>query len=190
MKATIVVEGKSDLAIIRALLPPDLLAACQFKASEGRSTLVSVARTHLIKHHAPTAVMLDTDTLDPTVIRETIQMTRHLIGTVAGKTAFDIIYCIPHLEAVFFEAPVDLQRIFPKFKSVYILQFAKTQPKGQLDLLLKEGGGPRKLSEFLDQLTSEDAAKLRLTYPIEHLMTFIKNNLDLASTKPANTFQP
>jgi hypothetical protein len=159
MKPTIVLERKSDIEIIRALLPADLLAACQLVGSEGRSTLVSVARTHIIKHHAPTAVMLDTDTLDPTIIAEIVQTTRHLIGAVAGDTAFDIIYCIPHLEAIFFEASVDLQRIFPNFDHVYILQFAKTQPKDQLNVLFEKGGGPRRLNQFLDELTSEGYCK-------------------------------
>src|SRR6266446_5657451 len=126
MKPAIIMEGHTDAAILRALLPPELVNACHLMPIAGRSTLVSVARTHLIKHHAPTAVMLDTDTLDPTRITETIQTTRHLMGAVAGDTPFDIIYCIPHIEAIFFEDATALQRIFPQFGNVFILQFAKT----------------------------------------------------------------
>jgi len=183
MKPTIIVEGLTDVAILRAILPPELVAASNLMPTAGRSTIVSVARTYLIRHRAPTAVMLDTDTLDPTIIAETIQTTRHLMGAVAGDTPFDIIYCIPHLEAIFFEDTAPLQRIFPKFGSVFILQFAKTQPKDQLELLLQQGGGPKTLSAFLDQLTSADAEKLRSTYPIEHVMAFINNNTNVAASK-------
>jgi hypothetical protein len=180
MKPTIVLEGRSDIAIVKALLPADLLSACQFVGTEGRSTLVSVARTHLIKHHAPIAVLLDTDTLDPTSIVEIVQTTRYLLAAVAGDTPFDIIYCVPHLELIFFEAGLDLKRIFPNYNGVFMLQFAKTQPKNQLELLFEKGGGPRNLRDFLAALTSEDADKLRSVYPIQHLISFVSNNAEPA----------
>jgi hypothetical protein len=161
MKPTIIMEGQTDAAILRALLPSQLLKACDLMPTTGRSTLVSIARTHLIKNHAPTAVLLDTDTLDPTIIAERIQTTRYLMAAVAGDTPFDIIYCIPHLEAIFFERTTALERIFPHFDKVFILQFAKTQPKDQLELLFQRGGGPKTLNAFLDQLTSDDVQKLR-----------------------------
>ncbi len=124
--------------------------------------------------------MLDTDTLDPTSIVEIVQTTRYLLATVAGDTPFDIIYCVPHLELIFFEAGLDLKRIFPNYNSVFMLQFAKTQPKNQLELLFANGGGPRNLRDFLGSLTTEDVGKLRSVYPIQHLVVFISNNLEPA----------
>ena len=181
MKPTIIVEGLKHVAILRALLPPECLNACNLIPTSGRSTIVSVARTHLIKHHAPTAIMLDTDTLEPTIIAEMVQTTRHLMGAVAGDTPFDIIYCIPHIEAIFFEDTTALLRVFPRFGNVFILQFAKTEPKGQLELLFQEGGGPKALNAFLNQLTSGDVERLRALYPIQHVMAFITNNAKIAA---------
>ena len=181
MKPTIIMEGQMDAAILRALLPPELLKACQLMPTAGRSTLVSVARTHLIKHHAPTAVLLDTDTLDASIISERIQATRYLMGAMAGDTPFDIIYCIPHLEAIFFEDTTALQRIFPQFSNVFILRFAKTQPKDQLELLFQKGGGPKTLNALLGQLTSDDVERLRALYPIQQVMAFITNNAEIAA---------
>jgi hypothetical protein len=183
MKPTIFMEGQTDAAILRALLPSEIVNACNLMPIPDRSTLVSVARTHLIKYQAPTAVILDTDTLDPTIIAERIQTTGYLMAAAAGDTPFDIISCIPHIEAIFFEDTAPLQRIFPKFGNVFILQFAKTQPKDQLELLLQQGGGPKTLNDFLDQLTSADAEKLRSTYPIAHVMAFINNNSNVAASK-------
>jgi hypothetical protein len=173
---TIVLEGHSNLAIWKALLPEDLFASCEILATEGRSTPVSVARTHLIKHHAPIVLVFDTDTLNPTMITETVQTTLHLMSAVAGSTPYDVIYCVPHLEVVFFEASIDLQGIFPKLHSAFIPQFAKTQPKDQLTLLFEKGGGPKDLQAFLDTLTSDDIEKLRATKPVQRLITFIANN--------------
>lgn len=181
MKPMIIAEGPTDVAILRALLPTELVNACHLMPTAGRSTIVSVARTHLIKNHAPTAVVLDTDTLDPTIIAETIQTTRYLMGAVAGDTPFDIIYCIPHIEAIFFEDTTPLQRIFPQFGNVFILLFAKKQPKDQLEVLLQKGGGPRTLNAFLHQLASEDVERLRASYPIHQVMAFIMNNREVAA---------
>jgi hypothetical protein len=183
MKPTIILEGQMDAAILRALLPPELLNSCNLMPNAPRSTLVSVARTYLIKNDAPTAVMLDTDTLDQTIIAERIQTTRYLMSAVAGDTPFDIIYCIPHIEAIFFEDTTALQRIFPHFGSVFIRQFAKTQPKDQLEVLFQKGGGPKTLEAFLEQLTSDDVEKLRALYPIQHVMAFITNNAEIIAKK-------
>lgn len=181
MKPTIIMEGQTDAAILRALLSPELLKACHLMPIAPRSTMVSVARTYLIKHHAPTAVLLDTDTLDPTIISERIQTTRYLMAAAAGDTPFDIIYCVPHIEAIFFEDTSALQRTFPQFGNAFILQFARTQPKDQLEVLFQKGGGPSTLNAFLDQLTSDDIEKLRTMYPIQHVMAFITNNMEIAA---------
>jgi hypothetical protein len=181
MKPTIIMEGQTDATVLRALLPPELLKGCHLMPTAGRSTLVSVARTHLIKNHAPTALLLDTDTLDPTIIAERIQTTRYLMGAVAGDTPFDVIYCVPHIEAIFFEETTTLRRVFPHFDNVFILQFAKTQPKDQLELLFQKGGGPKTLNSFLAQLTSDEVEKLRALYPIQHVMAFITNNAEIAA---------
>ena len=174
MKPTIIVDGRADIAILRAVLPPILAEACQFAGAEGRSTLVSLARTFLIKYHAPSAIVMDTDTMDPTTIAETVRASRHLIAAVAGETPFEVVYCIPEIETIFFDGVVNLQRIFPDFENCFFLPFASTQPKQQFELLLRDGGGPKTLSDFLDQLTTSDVEKLQRTYPIRQLSAFIR----------------
>jgi hypothetical protein len=183
MKPTIFMEGQADAAILGALLPSESVNACHLQPIPGRSTLVSVARTHLIKYYAPTAVIVDTDTLDPTIVAERIQTTRYLMAAVAGDTPFDVIPCVPHIEAIFFEDTTALQRVFPHFGNVFILQFAKTQPQEQLEVLF-EKGGPKNLNAFLDQLTSDEVEKLRTLYPIQQVMAFIANSREVAAQQP------
>ena len=177
MKPTILTEGSQDIAILRAVLPPELVDACEIRPTNG-STIVSVARTHILLHHAPIAILLNTETMDPTVIAETVQTTRYLMRLVAGDTPFDIVYFIPQIEAIFFEGSIDFQRIFPDFKPHFILQFAKTQPKQQLQVLFEKGRGPANLRAFLDELTSEEVEQLRSKNPIRQLITFITSNCD------------
>jgi hypothetical protein len=184
MKPTIIVKGHTHVEILRALLPVELVKACRLLAIGARSTMVSVARTHLIKYRAPTAMLLETGTLEPTIIAETIQTTRYVISAVAGDTPFAVIDCIPHIEVIFFEDTAVLQRIFPNFANHFILQFARTQPKDQLEFLFQEGGGPGNLKAFLDQLTSEEIEKLRASQPIQQAMAFIMNNAEIVAQQP------
>jgi hypothetical protein len=172
MKLMIVVEGNSDVAILRALLSTEVLSASDMFLAEARSTLVSVARTLLVKHGRPLAVLIDTESLEPSAIAETVTTTDQLLGAVAGGTPFRAIYCIPELEVVFFEAPIGLKRIFPHYDQHFFPMFAKTRPKEALQYLFKNGGGPTNLSQFLDDLTSEDVEHLRTTDPIKQLINF------------------
>src|SRR5260370_20266873 len=121
MKLIIVVEGKSDVAILRAVLPNDALNASDMYLAGGRATLSSFARTLLVQHHRPLALVLDTDSLNPSLIAETIATTDHLLRSVAVGTPFKVVYCIPEIEVVFFEAKIDLKRIFPRYDPDFFL---------------------------------------------------------------------
>jgi hypothetical protein len=115
---------------------------------------------------------MDTDSLDPSAIRETVTSTEQLLSAVADGVPFKVVYCIPEIEAIFFEAPIDLKRIFPLYDEHFFLMYAKTRPKEALNYLLENGGGPKTLSAFLDQLTLEDIGRLRTTYQIGQLIGF------------------
>jgi hypothetical protein len=184
MKPTIFVKGATDAMILRAILPADLLRACSLVLIPERSTPVSVARTHLIKYGTPTALMLDTDTLNATLIADMVQTTRYLMAEAAVGTPFDVIYYVPHIEAIFFEDTSGLERIFPDFKNAFILQFARTQPKAQLEVLLQRGGGPNDLDGFLSSLTTEEVEKVRSASPIKQVIEFITVNAKVAASKP------
>lgn len=172
MKAIIVVEGESDAEVLRAILPNETLADCQTYVAAGRSAIASIARTLLVKHRKPLAVMFDTDTLEPIAIRDLVTTMEQLLRSVAGTTSFKLIYCVPELESIFFDATV-LKSVFPGFDEMLFVMFAKNSPKQALEYMFANAGGPRSLSEFLDHLTQENIEKLRSTYPIQHLMQFL-----------------
>jgi hypothetical protein len=173
MNVWIVLEGESDLAIVRALLPDKIQAASEFIALGRRSNITSVARTVLVKHREPVAVVVDMDSLDVATIREKYLTTEQLLRAVSGGTPFKVIPCIPALEAIFFEVPQMLQRIFPKVQLSAFLMFFSKLPKDALAFLFANGGGPTSLSEFLDALTDEDVERLQMTGPIRDLIAFV-----------------
>jgi hypothetical protein len=113
-------------------------------------------------------------------IAEKVQSMKESVEAVAGDTPFDIIYCIPRIEAVFFDGVIDLQRVFPEFKHVFIPELAKTNPKRQLDALLEQGGGPGNLGTFLQQLTSKEVKRVQSKDPLRQVSTFITKHRDPA----------
>jgi hypothetical protein len=172
MKLWIVVGGMTDEAILRALLPSEMLPNSEFVPVGVRSSVPSLASTILVKYRQPVAVLLDTDSLDGPVITELLTSTDELLRAVAGRIPFKVIVCIPHIETIVFDSSINLARLFPKYDPQFFLAFAKFNPKAALDFLFKNGGGPTSLSQLLASLTPEDVAKLQGTPPIHQLMEF------------------
>jgi hypothetical protein len=126
--------------------------------------------------------MFDTETLEASAIQEAFTTMKQLLGAVAGKTPIEIIPCTPELEAIFFQAPAILKRLFPQYDQQFFLMFAKTRPKEALSFLFKNGGGPTTLPQLLDSLTSDDVEQLRSIYPIHNLISFVTEVCQMART--------
>jgi hypothetical protein len=174
MTVWIVLEGPSDRELISALLPPRLESLVRLVPTGGLSNLASVARTLLVKHKEPVALIADTDSLDAGVINERYTTLQQLLRDVAGGTPFTVVLAIPELEDVFFEATESLARIFPNIDLSSHLMFYKTQPKHALAFLFKSGGGPKNLTALLNELTEDDTQKIRQAPPLRDLISFIE----------------
>jgi hypothetical protein len=173
MSVWIVLEQESDLAIVKALLPDEIQFASKFIAVGQRSNISSVARTLLVKHKEPVAVVVNINSFDGPTIREKYLLMEELLRAVSGGTPFKVIPCFPVLEAIFFNAAEIMERIFPKWRTLFDpMYFCKT-PKDALADLFVNGGGPKTLSKLLDALTEEDVERLRATGPIRELITFV-----------------
>jgi hypothetical protein len=177
MNAWIVVRGESGKAIIKALLPSELQDITSFFVVGERSNITSVARTLLVNYQEPVAVLAETHSLDGGDVRTTME---ELLQAVSGGEARSkVILCFPVVEAILFEAPDILTRIFPKVALNSILMFYKTQPRQALEFLFREGGGPSSLPKFLSSLTEEDVDRLRMIGPIRDLNHFLFEVLNL-----------
>ncbi len=125
-----------------------------------------------MKHHEPVAVLADTHSLDDGLIHERYTTLQYLLHAVAGGVPFKVILAIPELEAVFFEAPEMLTRVFPHVDLSSHLMLYKTQPKQALAFLFKQGGGPKNLAPLLDALMSAELDRPRAVAPIGELIAF------------------
>lgn len=175
-KPTLLVEGMDDEAIVRALLPPDLVEVSNLGPAYGKATLVWAARAYISEHHAPTAILLDTETLVKADIAAMVRTAKSRLREVAGDTPFDVFCCVPEIEAIFFTGGVELRRIFPAWERVFDQELAKVEPKRSLETLFKSGKGPRKLIDFLAELTATEIEHLRSKDPIRLVISFIANN--------------
>jgi hypothetical protein len=175
-KPAIITEGKQDIVILSALLPADLLRACELQSAGGRPNLAQHARERLLKHHAPIVLLFDSNTLDQAAIAEMVRGLKDQVASAAVGIPYDVACCIPHIEILFLDGALDLPRIFPRFKAVFTRKLAKTDPKRQLEVLFEKGEGPRTLTDFLGQLTPEELEQVRAEEPIQRIVTFVANN--------------
>jgi hypothetical protein len=182
MNVWIVLEGEDQLAILRALLPDEIQAASEFIAIGKRSNISSIARTVLVKHKEPVALVVNMNSLDAATIREKYLTTEQLLRAVSGGTPFKVIPCYPVLEAIFFSDAKVLERIFPQWRTLFNPMYFSKTPKDALDDLLANGGGPTTLSNFLDALTEADVKRLRATGPIRELISFVSEAVIQAGT--------
>jgi hypothetical protein len=136
-KPTVMVEGQDDLRILKAILPRRVLDACKLRPADGQNAVVEAAKTHVKRHHAPVAILLDTNTLQKEVIRGMVEDKKAELASVAGDAPFDVFCCVPCIEDIFFHGGIDFKRIFPTFKGLLSKQLARSDPKALLQFLFR-----------------------------------------------------
>ena len=66
----VLVEGPSDAAFLRRILPREVLTDAELVPAGGRSAIASLARSLVVRRRTPIAVVIDSDSLKPDVIEE------------------------------------------------------------------------------------------------------------------------
>jgi hypothetical protein len=122
-------------------------------------------------------LVFDSNTTDHTVIPEMLRVISEKVGADAAGIPFDVVCFIPQIEAIFFRGDIELDRIFPRMKTVFDQVSSNTDPKQQLDVLLGQGGGPETLASFLGKLTSDEAVQIQSKEPIRRISGFLSDNL-------------
>lgn len=174
MTAFVVVEGREDVQILRALLPSELADSAALVPAGGRSSLTSVARTLVVTHHRPVAILMDSDSRDESLVRQQRQTTEDLVKAVSGRAPVKVILFVPEIEAVFFQAPRALRRAFGEELPTDLLVMARENPKAALtNLFARDTRGRNDLSALLEVLDEEDVEALRSVPAIRELVTFL-----------------
>jgi hypothetical protein len=157
---TIVVEGKTDIAILRRLLVRREDFSLGFYSGDGRMSQTSLGRNILFHEGGPLLIVIDADTLTPKTAAETCDSIRSALRSVSADDRFDVFAIIPELEVLFFEASNILVRRFGEEKvNELVIERGHYRPKAVLEDILRSVGLSRE--NFYKTLSDKDVEELR-----------------------------
>ena len=140
---TIVVEGQSDVDLIRTILGKELSSQVRFFAGQGKMSLASLGRNILVHEGGPILVVKDADTTNQQLIDEQRGFTRLALSRVATPGDFDVFLFVPTIEIVYFEAPAALRHLLGRDIPPETLREGAVLPKATLAALPRgKAAGP------------------------------------------------
>jgi hypothetical protein len=178
MNAYIVTEGAEDREVVEALLPADLSREVSVVAGGGGSGAVSMARTLLVRHHVPVALVLDADSFSSERVRERSLTLRELLRSVSGGTAAEVFLVVPEIEEVFFESPRLLEGALQVKIPETLAIRAEARPKEALNALFADHPRVKNMRQLLNTLTQTDIGRLRQARPVAEVVEFLRHALN------------
>jgi hypothetical protein len=173
-RAYVLVEGDADANFLRRVLNPDVQKDVEFVPAGGSAAIPSLARSLLVRRRVPVAVFTDSDSLNPTVIKERQQSLEELIELAAASVPVKVVVAVPEMEACFFAAPEVIERVLGRKIPPELIPLGKRDPKGVLDHLA--GGGKRKWDtrQAIQAMDGNDIERIRAAPPIQELTKFLQ----------------
>jgi hypothetical protein len=135
-QAYIVTECPSDAAILKKVLPKQVLHNIKFVDGESPYGAESIANTLLAAKRLPVVLVINAKTNDELMIRERISELSYLLRLASAGTPFKILVAVPELEVVFFQERKLLEELISKKLTDLEWQFAQHHPKELLENLL------------------------------------------------------
>jgi hypothetical protein len=132
---TIVVEGHSDVELVRALLGEELATRVRFFVGQGKLSLASLARNILVDDGGPVLVVMDADTTNQQKADEEKGMVRLALSRVASPSDYGVFLFTPAIEVVLFEAPEALRELLHRDTTAATLRDGLLIPKATLKTL-------------------------------------------------------
>jgi hypothetical protein len=173
MSAYVVVEGISDIAILQAVLNPNLLENVALVDAGGAASIPSLARSLIVRRSTPVAIFADSDSLQKEVISERREQFKDLVSSVAGSTPSAVVLAVPEVEAIFFSAPDMIKRMFGEVPPE-LLALGRRDPKGVLAQLGEMSKRRWDVNKAFDLMTDKNLEQLRQTQPIRELTKFLE----------------
>lgn len=154
-KLLIVVEGRTDASILRAILGDDLKSKTRFFSGEGKMGLATIGRNLLIHEGGPVLVVRNSDTLNAEHSEEEELLVGYALASVAPGSMFRIFTFKPAIEVVFFEAPDALERLLGKPIAPETVREGSFIPKQTVETLLHEAATGMDYLSFVSNIDSE-----------------------------------
>lgn len=170
----LLVEGPTDEAFLRRVLPPEVLAGAELVVAGGSEGIPSLARSVLVRRKSPVAVLMDSDSLHPSVIEERQQSTEDLIQAADAAVPVKVITAKPEIEAWFLAAPEIIEQVTGKKVTEDWIETSINAPKQALEMLAAEGGHPWDSFEAINALDDAAVAKIRMVPEVAELSAFLE----------------
>lgn len=169
----VLVEGASDAAFLRRILPEDALKDVELVSAGGSSGLPSLARSLLVRRKCPVAVVMDSDSVNPELIEERQQSTEDLIRAADATVPIKVISAVPEIEAWLLAAPEKIERIVGQKVSEEWLAMGKTNPRRALATLAEKNQKRWDTNQAIDALDDEDIMRIRAIPEVNELSVFL-----------------
>lgn len=173
-KTVVVVEGKTDEMILKAILPADVNKRARFVVGSGRYSAQSLARTILAYERQPVALVLDAETMDESSVKEQLAYLRKALSEVAIDLPCEAFLAVPEIEAIFFESKSLIEKWAQRSLLPAEWDYAQMMPRKMLE---KMGDAEYlfHLPKMLRQLDAATMAALRKHPLINQLCTFLRS---------------
>lgn len=176
-RAYIVTEGRSDSDLLRRILPGELSHEVDILEAGGISSVKSMARSLLVTRRKPVAIVVDADSDDRFQAGVRFRDIEEVVEIAAPGVPVKVLVAVPELEAVLFQAPGLVARVFGDRATAEVMDLARRSPNQALGRL-DEAGGVSAHQKILSQLTESDLAVIREAEVIRELIAFLHDVLD------------
>lgn len=173
MRTYVLVEGPTDLAFLRRILPDDLLDDVQFVNTNGKGGMASLARSLLVVRNSPVVVLTDADSFNTDAIEERRQSTEALIRAANAAIPVKVVTAVPEIEAWFFAVPEMLEKLLGQQISAEWLAIGQRDPKGVLERLAAATGKKWDVNQAISALSADDVEKIRAIPEVAELVSFL-----------------
>jgi len=175
MKIYIVCEGRTDVQLLKTVLPLELMKNIEIVAAGGLYALKSLALSLIVRRQSPVAVIVDSDSVVPEQIQQRVKDIEELLSSLAANTPVKVIPAVPTLEGIFFHDVSLLTRLLGYIPTPNLLNQSIYQPGQVLDQLISQSKNLKNLTQLIDNLTEQDIETLREFTVIQELMEFLQS---------------
>lgn len=180
-KAFIITEGKSDIEILKALLPAHSLVDVECISGTERSSAISLARTILLSDRIPVALILDADTTNRSAIRQENAFLQMSLAEVSYGIQYAFFLAVPEIEIVFLEDWDFVGQQIGKQKQEFThfeLEYAQLQPRKFLFSQLEDMPYPEALTQLLARMDERTIERIRQNPLVRDLNAFLLSVLE------------
>jgi hypothetical protein len=172
MIAYVLMEDKSDVELLKRLIPSDLMVGVKVVTAPSLSSLTSIATTLLVDRKKPLAIVVESKTTDDDRVEERRLSIEESLWPRAAGVPVDIILAVPSLEIAFFHNPQVLEEIVGRRLTAEQIEFARALPTTVLSTMI-EGSAFNNTHEIIDAANPLQLEIFRSSPAIAELSSFL-----------------